>query len=159
MHLKNLHPRLYTFNLDSGDEIRADSADSPVCFIIAEEPRETDFIRERAALLLRAGCRRFRFYGDRMASWYSAVLEMDAEMDPELRPEFRVQARAFAADTGFAADLRAELGKDGTKDVFLLYDNLQEAADFLFRALIGEPAGTWPDGMLPEEAADRSRPE
>ena len=120
MHLKNIHPRLYTFNLDSGDEIRADSADSPVCFIIADQPREADFIRERAALLLRTGCRRFRFYG---------------------------------------AEFRAELGKDGTKDVFLLYDSLQEATDFLFRALIGEPVETLPDGVLPDEAADSRREE
>ena len=159
MHLKNIHPRLYTFNLDSGDEIRADSADSPVCFIIADQPREADFIRERAALLLRTGCRRFRFYGDQMQQWYFAVRELDEEMDPELRPDILVQTRAFATDTGFAAEFRAELGKDGTKDVFLLYDSLQEATDFLFRALFGEPIETLPDGVLPDEAADSRREE
>ena len=157
MHLKNIHPRLYTFNLDSGDEIRADSADSPVCFIIADEPREADFIRERVALLLRTGCRRFRFYGDQMKPWHFAVRDLDEEMDPELRPDILVQTRAFATDTGFAAELRAELGKDGTKDVFLLYDNRQMAADFLFRAVIGEPVETSPDGVLPEETGDSGR--
>ena len=157
MHLKNIHPRLYTFDLDTGDEIPTDSAESPVCFVIAETPREEDFIREKAAGLLRTGCRRFRFYGDQMKPWHFAVRDLDEEMDPELRPDILVQIRAFATDTGFAAELRAELGKDGRKDVFLLYDNRQTAADFLFRALIGEPAETFPDGMPPEETGDSGR--
>lgn len=151
MHLKNIHPCLYAFDLDSGDEIRLDAADSPVCFLIAEYPREESFIREKTAAVLRTGCRRFRLYGEHMSLWYFGVQEMGEEMDPESWPDFPVQTRSFAADTGFASELRKELGKKGTKPVLLLYDNRQEAAEFLFRILIGEPSGFRPDGGLPDK--------
>ena len=142
MHLKNFNPRLYAFDLDSGDEVRPDPAHGLVCFLIAERSRDPAFIRERATLLLRAGCRRFRFFGKQMIPWYFCVDELDAEAGPGINPQLRAQLRAYATEKGISEDIKTEL-KSGTDDIFILYDHRQAALDLLFAAFIGEEA--WPD--------------
>ena len=142
INMTGINPRLFAVYMDSPEEFRPDPAHGLACFLVAERRREADFIRDKAAALLRTGCRRFRFIGEQMKEWYFILGEQDELLDPEIRPETALQFRAYATCKSFADAINAEL-QEGTDDVCLICDDSGQISNLLYPLLFDETA--YPD--------------
>lgn len=142
MNMRDISPRLFAVHMDFREEFRPDPAHSLTCFLLADNVREKSFIREKAATLLRAGCRRFRLIGEQMKEWYFVLGELDEKRDPEIRPETALQLRTYTTYKSFADAIHAELQK-GTDDVYLICDDDRQFSTLLFSLLFDGPS--YPD--------------
>lgn len=144
MYLKDLEPRLYTADLESGEEIRPDPGHGLICFFLTEHITDKKKIAETAEHLLRTGCRRFRFHGTRSPAWRRGTEEAAARLYPERAQKESVQLQAAdPADWNtFIGEIRREL-EEGTDDVLLLYDDGGALPGALLNILFGDPV--YPD--------------
>ncbi len=140
-------PHFHPLRLETGT-VPSETDRGQICFLITEHTHDKAFIRERAGMLLRSGCRRFRFCGDQAQDWYFAAGETDEDLNGGI-----AMPRICASWEGFLEEIRKEL-ETGTDDVFLLYDDEQTFRTALFGLMFGEPC--YPDAGT--ETAEQKNP-
>ena len=144
MKLNQDFPGLNLIDLESGEEVRPDPAHRLACFFMAEHIRDAGRIRKIAGPFLQAGCRRFCIFGKQEAAWRSALDEAGWPDHPDAGDEPAVLTRGYATQESFLEDIRKTL-EDGTKEVYLLYDDREDLQMLLFGILFGDPV--YPDSV------------